>query len=63
MWRRWVAAAIGTAARKAAPPAAIATSGGRRRRFDARIGRRQAAFLDFATWVAMASINAGDRQS
>jgi hypothetical protein len=24
---------------------------------------RQAAFFDFATWVAMASISAGDRQS
>jgi hypothetical protein len=41
----------------AAPPAAIATGGCR------RLQSQAALAVDFATWVAIASISAGDRQS
>jgi hypothetical protein len=41
-----------------APPAAMITTG-----VDAPVSNQAAWALDFATWVAIASISAGDRQS
>ena len=41
-----------------APPAVMTTAGG-----DAPMPDQAALAFDFATWVAIASISAGDRQS